>query len=115
MPVSPLGNTAFAMSIGTAFLSISAFSLEGLEPITASGWLIIFWLGVVNTSLAFFLWNDALQKLGAFEISVLQNTMLIQITLLSIIFLSESLPIAKYFYMLLVFVGVYTVQFRTNK
>lgn len=110
--VSPLGNTAFAMSIGTIFLSTSAFLFEGLNPIPASGWFIIIWLGVVNTAVAFFLWNHALETLEVFEISVLQNTMLIQITLLSIIFLGETYSLVKYLYMMLVFIGVYIVQSR---
>jgi drug/metabolite transporter (DMT)-like permease len=109
--ISTLGNTAFTMGIGTTILSASAYLLEGLGPVPISGWVIIIWLGVVNTALAFFLWNHALEKLGAFEISVLQNTMLIQITVLSMIFLGETLPLIKYFYMALIFVGVFIVQF----
>jgi drug/metabolite transporter (DMT)-like permease len=38
--------------------------------------------------------------------------MLIQITILSIIFLGETLPPVKYLYMALVFIGVYVVQVR---
>jgi len=113
--VSPLGNTAFAMGMGTALLSVSAFLIEGLKPIPISGWVIIIWLGLVNTALAFFLWNHALETLEAFELSVLQNTMLIQITILSIIFLRETLPPVKYVYMAIVFIGVYIVQFRGVK
>jgi drug/metabolite transporter (DMT)-like permease len=110
--VSPLGNTAFSMGMGTALLSSSAYFIEGLKPIPISGWLIILWLGLVNTALAFFLWNHALKTLEAFELSVIQNTMLIQITVLSFIFLGEILHPVKYIYMLLVFIGVYIVQSR---
>jgi drug/metabolite transporter (DMT)-like permease len=110
--VSPLGNTAFAMGFGTAILSASAYMIEGLNPIPLTGWTIILWLGVVNTAAAFFMWNHALEILDAFELSVLQNTMLIQITILSMIFLGERLPPIKFIYMGLVFIGVYVVQTR---
>lgn len=110
--VSPLGNTAFAMGFGTALLSASALLVEGLQPIPVTGWVIIIWLGVVNTAAAFFMWNHALETLDAFELSVLQNTMLIQITALSMIFLGERLTPVKYLYMALVFIGVYIVQTR---
>ena len=110
--VSPLGITAFSMGIGTVILSASAYIIEGLKPIHVSGWLIIIWLGVVNTALAFFLWNHALESLEAFELSVLQNTMLIQIPILSIIFLKETLPPIKYIYMAILFIGVLIVQLR---
>jgi len=110
--VSPLGNTAFAMGFGTAILSASAYLVEGLNAISVSGWVIIVWLWVVNTATAFFMWNHALETLDAFELSILQNTMLIQITILSMIFLGERLTPVKYLYMALVFMGVYIVQTR---
>jgi drug/metabolite transporter (DMT)-like permease len=100
------------MGIGTIILSASAYLIEGLKPIPVSGWLIIIWLGIANTALAFFLWNHALEKLEAFELSILQNTMLLQITILSIIFLGETLPLVKYVYMAIIFIGVFVVQFR---
>jgi drug/metabolite transporter (DMT)-like permease len=74
--------------------------------------MIIVWLGVVNTAAAFFMWNHSLETLDAFELNILQNTMLIQITVLSIIFLGETLSLVKYLYMTLGFVGVYVVQSR---
>ena len=110
--VSPLGNTAFAMGFGTALISASALLVEGLAPIPLTGWAIIIWLGVVNTAAAFFMWNHALETLDSFELSILQNTMLIQTTILSMIFLGERLPAIKYVYMALVFIGVYVVQTR---
>jgi drug/metabolite transporter (DMT)-like permease len=110
--VSPLGNTAFAMGFGTALISASALLFEGLAPIPLTGWAIIIWLGVVNTAAAFFMWNHALETIDAFELSIMQNTMLIQITILSMVFLGERLAPIKYVYMALVFVGVYIVQTR---
>jgi drug/metabolite transporter (DMT)-like permease len=38
--------------------------------------------------------------------------MLIQITALSVIFLGETLPLVKYAYMAIIFVGVFIVQSR---
>jgi drug/metabolite transporter (DMT)-like permease len=110
--ISALGNTAFSMAMGTALLSSSAYFIEGARFISMPGWLIIIWLGVVNTALAFFLWNHALETLEAFELSILQNTMLIQITILSFFFLGEIFHPVKYIYLALVFIGVYIVQSR---
>ena len=110
--IDPLGLTAFSMGSGTAVLAAAAFAVEGLSSVSMAGWGIILWLGVVNTALAFFLWNHALQRLGAFEISVLQNTMLAQIAILSWIFLGESLTLMKLIPMALVFAGALIVQLR---
>ena len=110
--IKPLGMTAFSMGLGTLALSVSAYSIEGLSNVTFSSWGIIVWLGVVNTAFAFFLWNHALQRLETFEISVLQNTMLVQIAILSWIFLYEKLTMMKLISMALVFVGALIVQLR---
>jgi len=110
--LDPLGVTAFPMGFGTVLLALVAFSVEGVPSVSLTGWGIILWLGVVNTALAFFLWNHALQRLEAFEISVLQNTMLVQIAVLSWMFLGEQLSVAKLVPMVLVFIGALVVQLR---
>lgn len=110
--INPLGLTAFSMGLGTIAIAVAAYSVEGLSSVSLTGWGIIIWLGVVNTALAFFLWNHALQRLGAFEISVLQNTMLVQIAILSWVFLGEQLTVMKLIPMVLVFVGALIVQLR---
>jgi len=107
-----LGLTAFSMASGTAVLVIVAVAIEGFPSVSFTSWGIILWLGVVNTALAFLLWNHALQRLEAFEISVLQNTMLVQIAILSWIFLGERLSVTKLIPMALVFVGALVVQLR---
>ena len=54
------------------------------------GWLIIVWLAVVNTALAFTLWNLSLRRLSALASAGINNTMLIQIALLAWVFLGEA-------------------------
>jgi drug/metabolite transporter (DMT)-like permease len=107
-----LGLTAFSMTGGTVLLLASAFFLEGFTPVSAEGWWIILWLGILNTALAFFMWNQAMGRLEAFEISVLQNTMLIQIAILAWVFLGEKFALAKVPAMALVFLGALIVQLR---
>ena len=108
--IGPLGLSAFAMGVGTVFIAGSAWVYEGFTALSLGGWGIVLWLGVVNTAAAFFLWNHALQRVEAFEISILQNTMLIQIAILSMIFLGEKLTASKMLGMAAVFVGVLIVQ-----
>ncbi|UCH02324.1 MAG: EamA family transporter [Candidatus Bathyarchaeota archaeon] len=109
---NPLGLTAFSMGFGTLLMSIGAYTFEGGLHISSTSWGIILWLGIVNTALAFLLWNHALQVLEAFEISILQNTMLVQIALLSWLFLGEAFTPVKVVSMILVFTGVLLVQFK---
>lgn len=109
-PVNPLALSAVAMASGTVFIVGSALAFEELRALTFQSAAIILWLGVVNTAAAFLIWNHALAKVEAFEVSILQNTMLIQIAVLSWLFLGETLTATKLLGMALVFVGVLIVQ-----
>ncbi len=96
------------MSFGSILLLAAAILSNNV--IFPSIWFIIFWLSIVNTALAFTLWNYALKTLRAYEQSILQNTMLIQITLLAYIFLRETLTFQKLLRIIMVFTGVLIVQ-----
>ncbi|UCH56966.1 MAG: EamA family transporter [Candidatus Bathyarchaeota archaeon] len=107
-----LGLTAISMGSGTLMMASATLFSEGLSSVPLQGWGIIAWLGLVNTALAFFIWNHALQRLEAFETAILQNTMLIQIAVLSWLFLGERLTGIKLVAMAMVFSGVLTVQLK---
>jgi drug/metabolite transporter (DMT)-like permease len=109
-----LNITAFSMSIGTFILWIFTYTFEGISTIPLQGWIILLWLGIVNTAAAFFLWNYALLKLKALETAVIQNTMLIQIALMSWIFLGETLGLVKLIAIFLVLFGVIIVQLKNK-
>jgi len=88
---SPLVVTAISMGIGAACLLATGWASQGLPSLSLKGWGIIAWLAVVNTALAFTLWNRTLRVLTAVESSIINNTMLIQIAVLAWVFLGESL------------------------
>ena len=113
--VTPLSLTAYSMAAGTTGMTLAALTMENIPEISLNGWTILLWLGLVNTALAFFLWNRALQRLTAFELSMLQNTMLIQIALLAWIFLGEPLTQDKLLPITLVFTGALITQLQKNR
>jgi drug/metabolite transporter (DMT)-like permease len=100
------------MSVGTLILLVATYFVEGIKAIPLQGWLIVFWLGLVNTAMAFLLWNYALKRLKAFETSVIQNTMLVQIALLSWVFLGDKIGLLQVVAIILVLIGVIIVQLR---
>ncbi len=102
--------TSYSMSFGSILLLAAAILSNNVVFPSINGWFIIFWLSIVNTALAFTLWNYALKTLRAYEQSILQNTMLIQITLLAYIFLREALTFQKLLGIIMVFTGVLIVQ-----
>ena len=107
--------TTISMLLG-GFMLLSATGITGnIVNVSFNSWMIILWLSIINTAVAFFLWNHALKTLKAVEQSILQNTMLIQITILAFFFLQESISTQKILGMVLVFLGVLVVQLRTRK
>jgi len=89
--LSPTVVTATSMGIGGISLLGIGVAGQGLPPLSPTGWLIVSWLALVNTALAFTLWNRSLQNLSAVESTVINNTMLVQIALLAWLFLGEQL------------------------
>ncbi|MFH0848515.1 MAG: DMT family transporter [archaeon] len=107
--------TATTMSVGAIALLVSALTLEGVPTISLLGWAIIVWLSLVNTAFAFYVWNHVLRKMKAFELSILQNTMLVQIAVLAFFFLGEQLTINNVSGIIFVLVGVTLVQLQTRR
>jgi drug/metabolite transporter (DMT)-like permease len=81
------------ISMGFGSMTLLAFSLpfSGFPTLSPLNWATLLWLGLVNSALAFTLWNKALQSLSALESNLINNTMLIQIAILAFLFLGETL------------------------
>lgn len=88
--LSPVVVTSASMCVGAPLLLVSGLLVEGVPDLTARVVVIIVWLAVVNTAVAFTLWNRSLRHLAAVESSAINNTMLIQIAALAWIFLDEA-------------------------
>ena len=106
----PLGLTAASMAVGGVALLGIGLALEGWPRLTATAWLIVAWLAIVNTAVAFTLWNHTLRTLTAVESSVVNNTMTIQIAVLAVGFLGEVLAPVQLAGLLLAAVGAAVVQ-----
>ena len=87
----PVVVTVVSMGVGSVALLIIGIGVQGLPQIDRQGWGIVIYLAVVNTALAFTLWNHTLQRLTAMESSIINNTMLLQIVILAWVFLGEPL------------------------
>lgn len=108
--LSPVIVTALSMAVGAGLLALVAVVAEGVPRVSSQAWLIIAWLAVVNTALAFTLWNLSLRSLTALESSAINNTMLIQIAFLAWIFLDEPLGWGEVAGIILVSVGILLTQ-----
>jgi len=104
--------TCITMGIGALCMLALGLALQGWPSITLGGWLAILWLAVVNSALAFTLWNQTLAVLSAVESSIINNTMLIQIAVLAWLFLDERLSVLHLIGLGLAAVGILVVQVR---
>ena len=112
---SPLLITGISMSFGTFFLLIIAIIWEGIPIFSPLVILMILWLAIINTALAFTLWNKAMQKLRAMDITIINGTMLPQIVLLSIIFLNELPQIHEWIGLMILIFATFMIQFIQAK
>jgi drug/metabolite transporter (DMT)-like permease len=111
----PLTVTLVSMGIGSAAMLAIGLLVEPWPRLGLASWGIVVWLAVVNTAVAFTLWNHTLRTLSAMESSIINNTMLVQITVLAWLFLGETLTGVKIAGLILAALGALLVQARWGK
>jgi drug/metabolite transporter (DMT)-like permease len=113
--LEPMAVTVVSMGIGALPLLVGGIAVQGLPRLAPTHWIIIIWLAVVNTALAFTLWNRTLRTLSAMESSIINNTMLFQIAVLAWLFLGEPMGWRQVLGMVLAALGTLLVQLRSRK
>lgn len=106
----PLTVTTVSMGVGAFVLLSVGITTQGMPELDWQSWAIIIWLAVVNTALAFTLWNLSLRTLSAMESSIINNTMGVQIPILAVIFLGERLDGRQVLGLAVAVVGTLLVQ-----
>lgn len=106
----PLSVTVISMGVGAALLLVTGIATQGMPRLSWQSWAIIAWLAVVNTAVAFTLWNHTLRTLTAVESSIINNTMAIQIPILAVIFLGERLTALQLAGLAVAVIGTLLVQ-----
>jgi len=110
--MNPLVVTVISMGIGSFVLLAAGIIVQGLPPISTQNLLYLLWLAVINTALAFVIWNYTLRTLTAMESSIINGTMLIQIAVLAWIFLGEGITLQEIIGMAVATVGAVMVQLK---
>jgi drug/metabolite transporter (DMT)-like permease len=115
LALQPLLITFVSMSIGATIMLGIGLAIQGFGRPTLLDWGIIAWLAIVNTALAFTLWNNTQRTLTAVESSILGSLMMPQIALMAVIFLGEKLTGKEIAGLLLVGIGVVVVQLKRGQ
>jgi len=113
--LSPILVTTVSMGIGSLILLTVGISLEGLPKLNPINWIMIFWLAMINTAFAYQLWNKTLKTLPAIESTLINNSMLVQISILAWIFLGEKLTPIQITGLIISMLGILAVQIFSPK
>jgi drug/metabolite transporter (DMT)-like permease len=113
--LTPIVVTVISMGIGSFILLSVGIAMQGLPNITTENIFYLLWLAVVNTALAFTIWNFTLRTLTAMESSIINGTMLIQIAVLAWIFLGEDISFKEIIGMVIASSGAVLVQLKFKK
>lgn len=108
--LSSLTITVISMGIGSTLLLAAGIYIQGLPRLPWQTWLIIGWLALVHTAFAFTLWNHTLRTLPAVESSIINNTMAVQIPILAVIFLGETITFRELIGLAIAIIGALLVQ-----
>lgn len=113
--LDPMVVTGISMGIGAVVLLVGGVAIQGLPPLNLKVWLLLLLIAGLNTALAFWIWNHTLQSLTAMESSMINNSMLIQITLLAWIFLGESVSLIGAVGLVIAVIGLFLVNWQPAK
>jgi drug/metabolite transporter (DMT)-like permease len=113
--LDPMTVTVVSMGSGGILLFLGGLTAQGFPHLTLMQWAIILWLAIVNSAVAFTLWNATLRVLSATESSIINNTMLFQIAVLAWIFLGERPSGREVLGMLVAAAGTLAVQIRRRQ
>ena len=113
--MSSLGLTTATMGTGVAGMVALTAASGAYAPVSAYGVEVVAWLAVANTALAFLLWNWVLKAIPAYELTVLQDLMTVEIALFALAFLGEVITPLMALGIALVIAGVAVVQLKGRK
>ena len=108
--LSPLTVTTVSMGVGAILLLATGWALQGIPPMGWEEWGIVAWLALLNTALAFTLWNRTLRVLTAMESSLINTAMMVEIPILAVLFLGERPAAVELAGMALVVTGIVLVE-----
>ena len=113
--LNPLVVTVISMGFGSIVLLMVGIVIQGFPPISTQNFIYLLWLAIVNTAVAFVIWNYTLRTLTAMESSIINGTMLIQIAILAWIFLGEEISLQEIVGMSIAAIGALFVQLRVAR
>lgn len=108
--IDTLTLTAIPLGIGGGFLLLIALLVEGWPVFSFEGLGVILFLAIINTALAYAVYNHALKVLTAIEMNMILNLSPLGTAVLAWILLGEKLTLMQVAGMVVVIIGVVLVE-----
>lgn len=110
--IPPLVLTGISMGVGAVLMLVVGLAIDGIPTISPLNWAAIVWMAVVNTAMAFTLWNYTQRTLQATESSIIANMMTVFVAILGWIFVGEGLSPLDILGIIAATIGTMLVQIR---
>ena len=101
-----------SMGIGSVVLMLISLFVEPFPRLSLPSIVLLAWLSLINTALAFTMWNVALRTLTALEGGVIANAQIVEVALMAWLVLGETLAWPRLVAALVILIGVTLVQWR---
>ncbi len=109
--ISAIDAAVIPMTLGSIGLFVFAMIVEPFPELGSEQVLLILFLGVINTALAFTLWHHAMRTLNALHAGVIASAQVVEVPILALVILGESLTAGRGFGSLVVLGGILVVHF----
>ncbi len=110
--IATLSMTALPLGIGGSLLLLGALPLERPVLPPAEGWAVVLWLALINTALAYLLYNHSLRILTVLESNALLSLSPLGTAVLASHLLGEQVTAWQVIGLVVAMLGVFLVQWR---
>lgn len=110
--VSPLVTTTVTTLIGSIVLGITSFTEKGWGTVlymSSQGWSEILFMIICSSVIAFLVWNQGIQQVGAGKASIYMNLVPICTALIAVFIYGSIITATQVVGMVIVVIGVYVV------
>ncbi len=112
--VSTLRLTTIPLALGGVITLLIAIPLEGIPSAPPASWGLILFLAVVNTAIAYLLYNHALQIMTAFQMNIALSLTPVWTAIFGFFLLDERLEALQMLGIAVMIVGVMLVQMKKS-
>ncbi|MHA2235902.1 MAG: DMT family transporter [Candidatus Thorarchaeota archaeon] len=116
--VDAVSTTFYSILVAVPFIWVTAFLLEDvtiLFRMSTTAWVIVLWVAVVNTVLAFILYYESMKYIEASRVQITLNLIGVWGVLMSVIVLQETITIFQIVGGFLTMVGVVIAQMMSSE